>query len=1147
MTTHLSAFTAYSTPDPATQYSAAYFRELTFKQATLLVFPTIYEPGSVSAWTFTSELTSEAESRLLRGEGVPDITDVIPIIREMEHAFSEGARSVAISFLVEGKQINRRVHLSKIRLFHNVNNNKIAVESARALVSHLRSSPVLSPPVLESFLNLAVRCPIFGFCVADFPMFKLSCLLGEAWLHEDVLNALAELLYFTQAASSPLDFPSTLILPTNFLNDAKYLFDQSPRFFSRNLVALQNRLESTSVDIIFAFNCHSDHFSTYTTSGSPQLVYGDSMHLQPDANILAIFQWFLSGSGFPSPTSVQCADVASQGSGSGSCGIAALNFVETELNADVGHWSTLTTPFFRHRALRDLITYHVTAATYCSDENYDDWVTLLRALQDPGFKLKRGQESIKTSTSLSISCAVNSSDSKPVTTFMSLEPIEENESRSLSEAPFVELPRLPSSRIILDLARTPPPNSSNVIDLCSPTPPPDSKMNLEAASSDVIDLTLSPEERRLACPFPRRALVFGSPEPKPEMVLFESEKNICPSKIETSTRPLETVDAVRVGSYYPNFEAGQAAVYTREARLGHVWRIGQTKRAGDGSVRRVSLRCNHYGDPNVSTHLDRIDSSDYRAGRTIRTNCTAHVNLVAMPGGGWHVTVIDWTHNHPPQIPVGGHIPRRPTEGQRELVAEYATTGNFTRSHLSHIFRARFPDHILEPQQISNLINTARKHANDEVQALGGDFQSVLTKLRELKEVDPRWDWDVLLDENQVVIALWWQSPKQVELCRRFYDILLNDNTYCRNQYGYPLNIGITIDNFGSTRNIWYAVHRAEDIATHAWVFKNHLRSARRPPEVLGSDRHHSLISSAASILPLTFHFYCLHHLGGNVETNLRPALRSDWDNFKRDFWVVYNAVSPDEFERLWGELTTNYPSAARYLDQELYPCRAQWAWAWMSNIFTAGVRTTGRLEGENRINSSIGGPKKSFLQLFNGLNARTEDQTTKDLIQPSRRRHDSNLEALFAGPLQILRNHAGPFALQTCYRQMQDSLFYSTEVVQLPHKVTSWTEYALKLTQNEHGFQLAPGEANQMLNPFTNDNAHISIRWLIALVMKRELSFCLMAATFVIVVCHLTLGFPAVISFAFGLMSKIYPFTSPLFDRDGYKIQILQWNLLQL
>lgn len=37
--------------------------------------------------------------------------------------------------------------------------------------------------------------------------------------------------------------------------------------------------------------------------------------------------------------------------------------------------------------------------------------------------------------------------------------------------------------------------------------------------------------------------------------------------------------------------------------------------------------------------------------------------------------------------------------------------------------------------------------------------------------------------------------------------------------------------------------------------------------------------------------------------------------------------------------------------------------------LFTAGVRTTGHIEGENHVNKLIGGPKKSLGQLFDGLN----------------------------------------------------------------------------------------------------------------------------------------------------------------------------------
>ncbi|KAJ7224893.1 hypothetical protein C8J57DRAFT_1093865, partial [Mycena rebaudengoi] len=122
-----------------------------------------------------------------------------------------------------------------------------------------------------------------------------------------------------------------------------------------------------------------------------------------------------------------------------------------------------------------------------------------------------------------------------------------------------------------------------------------------------------------------------------------------------------------------------------------------------------------------------------------------------------------------------------------------------------------------------------------------------------------------------------------------------------------------------------------------------------------------------------------------------------------------------------------------------------------VSNIFTASVRTS----GENRVNKSIGGPKKSFLQLFNGLNSRSEEQGANNLIR-----------SLFSGPLQIIRAHAGPFAVQKCYSQMEDTLFYTTEVVQRPTEVTSWV----------------------MFNSFQNDKAYISVRWLIELVIKRGL-----------------------------------------------------------
>jgi hypothetical protein len=309
-----------------------------------------------------------------------------------------------------------------------------------------------------------------------------------------------------------------------------------------------------------------------------------------------------------------------------------------------------------------------------------------------------------------------------------------------------------------------------------------------------------------------------------------------------------------------------------------------------------------------------------------------------------------------------------------------STTQTFTHGQIAAVLKSQVhgsADDVLEPRQISNIINDARRKACAEVNSLGGDFAAIIVSLEE-----KGWLRFLKLDEDQVVTGIWWQSPLQGELCQRYGDILINDNTYARNQNGYPLNIGIIIDGHGCSRNGWYALHAQEDIAHHDWVFGCHLQSAGFPPEGLVSDRHRSIIASARRILPLTPHFFCIHHLDANVEINVRRGLGSQWSEFTQMFWKTYRAVSPEEFDRLWLILITNFPSAQQYLQDKLYPCRSQWAWAYTSFQFTCGVRTNGCVEGENRVNKLIGGPKKSVMQLFNGLNDRTTGQGVQDMIR---------------------------------------------------------------------------------------------------------------------------------------------------------------------
>lgn len=548
----------------------------------------------------------------------------------------------------------------------------------------------------------------------------------------------------------------------------------------------------------------------------------------------------------------------------------------------------------------------------------------------------------------------------------------------------------PLSIKLLTLTPVIPKMEDNVMDLCSS---PEDRKPLQGApatmkhESFLLALAMKhesfPAQRQLQ--FQKRSPSFidlCSPT-EPKGVKGHSVAKL--PKPTTARKPLRLVKPapgiVCKGSVFTSWEDAREAVYAREAHLGHRWRIAQGKVDKHGNRKKVTFRCNHYYHA-VPTHSNIVDPADHRHGKTIKTECSAHVNINRIASSSfYHVTLAHWDHNHPREIPEGAPVRRKPTAIEKVEISQLAisSTQTFTRGQIATVLGSR-GDHssdILEPRQISNIINDARSKARAEVSSLGGDFAAIIASLEEKS-----WLHYLKLDEEQVVTGIWWQSPLQGELCRRYGDILINDNTYARNQNGYPLNIGIIIDGHGCSRNAWYALHAREDVVHHDWVFASHLNSAGFPPDGLISDRHRSIIASASRILPLTPHFFCIHHLDGNVEVNVRRSLGSQWSEFAKMFWQTYRAVSPEEFDRLWLLLVENFPSARQYLQNELYPCRSQWAWAYTSFQFTCGVRTNGRVEGENRVNKLIGGPKKSAYQLFNGLNERTQGQGVQDMIR---------------------------------------------------------------------------------------------------------------------------------------------------------------------
>jgi len=161
---------------------------------------------------------------------------------------------------------------------------------------------------INCFQGEYITFPIAGFHVTEFLLWKLGCLLDEDWLEEDVLNAMAELLYFRIAAEADdVDF---VYLPTLAFNDARWLYASDKPVYGPNLTAFRHLLSEEPIETITFNVWHNNHYHAFhynSTDGS--LIHGYSQH----------------GSAPGDEGKIQLQGI---GGGFGSCAVAVHNFIE---------------------------------------------------------------------------------------------------------------------------------------------------------------------------------------------------------------------------------------------------------------------------------------------------------------------------------------------------------------------------------------------------------------------------------------------------------------------------------------------------------------------------------------------------------------------------------------------------------------------------------------------------------------------------------------------------------------------------------------------------------------------------------------------------------------------------------------------------
>src|SRR5690349_7871491 len=130
-------------------------------------------------------------------------------------------------------------------------------------------------------------------------------------------------------------------------------------------------------------------------------------------------------------------------------------------------------------------------------------------------------------------------------------------------------------------------------------------------------------------------------------------------------------------------------------------------------------------------------------------------------------------------------------------------------------------------------------------------FRSELYKLLQDKaRKDKEWYFATELDAEGRLQRIFWMSPSQRSLYRRYRDVVLSDNTFKTNRFGMPFNAIVIVDNSGKNRLVGCSLVSGEHTKDYEWILRQLLMANDNlAPHTIIVDDDHAMEAACAKVI----------------------------------------------------------------------------------------------------------------------------------------------------------------------------------------------------------------------------------------------------------------------------------------------------------
>ncbi|WVZ08382.1 hypothetical protein V8G54_021728 [Vigna mungo] len=105
-------------------------------------------------------------------------------------------------------------------------------------------------------------------------------------------------------------------------------------------------------------------------------------------------------------------------------------------------------------------------------------------------------------------------------------------------------------------------------------------------------------------------------------------------------------------------------------------------------------------------------------------------------------------------------------------------------------------------------------------------------------------------------------------------------------------------------------------------------------PQKILTDQDHALKEIVSTELPNTKHAFCIWHIATKLSTWFSFLLGTKYDDFKTEFYRLYNSECENDFEQQWDLMVRRFDLSNNTYIEALYSHRQFWALAYLKDFF---------------------------------------------------------------------------------------------------------------------------------------------------------------------------------------------------------------------